>query len=461
MRQLRKYFLPGLLALCFLQSFFVPAHPNNTNHTEIIIPSWKGKDAPGYSSGAMDFGTGHHGGGGGSTPMSLVIVVGTGPSKLAQTSGAATNSDQGNGSPLSRSLLDLVMSLGSSVQTGASGNPPPPEDENNTGQAYELEIMTALLKEAEQLMESLEGEVVLVVDKDNTILPDDPHQQVRLRLLFREFVERWQARGKLKLVMVTRGQIRLAIRIPYLNETLLPQPDYIISIPFLSAYSAYGIHIHSREGVPLTGILPEYFLGSGITLHPGGVSFLNYAQTYSEIFENIESRMRTVLGHDDLPEGVVYLVENQWLHCRVFFRLDYSLQANEATLRQAVLQIAGRLALVSFDFAEGVMTIKAAESKGEFVAALAEVMGLHGQVVIVAGDSIDDFSMMDPRETGIQDSRAVVVGNADGKLSFSARNQLQQAVISSYNCLLGTFDGFVQHLRALVSCPGQPSHQHR
>ena len=438
-----------LALLCSLISDVLSAN----NHTgDILLPDpfFTDEKKPGLRVSGGFFSDDEQGGGGrgGGTPLSAVIMImGNGKSAPDRPATGAGSQEK---SAVQSLLTQLYHYVNDPSSSGSSDDTPPPGDRPPEPGESELDIMTDLIQQADALMAELQGEVIFIVDKDDTIIPyeNDDNQQ-RLRPLFKEFVERWQAQGKLKLIMVTRGLIMTFAGRQMIDESQLPQPDYVISMPYFN--SDWNVQIHSREGIELTGLFPPNFEHRDLIIHNRGIAFRRcFSHMVYGFIRNLEHRLQQHLGSETLPAGTILSCEDRNHPVNVQFSPDFDLKAHEDEIRQAVFKNTGPMAIVSFDFEGHQMTLKAINSKGEFIRQFAAALGLQHSPVIVAGDRMDDLSMMNPAETGLERSRAVIVDNAKKELKQAARDQLKGAVISPHHCLLGAFHGFVEQLKTII-----------
>ena len=451
------------LILTFLFSLISGVLSANNHTGDILLPDpfFTAGKKPGLMGVGGFFPDDEQGGGGrgGGSPLSaIIIVLGNGRSTLARpATGAGSQESSQEKNPV-QPLLTRSYHRSQEPSSGSADDSPPPGDTPPEPGESELDIMTDLIQQADALMAELQGEVIFIVDKDDTIVPDKDDNQQRLRPLFKEFVERWRAQGKLKLIMVTRGVVTVARR-QLIADDLLPQPDYVISLPSITLNR--GVQVHSREGIELTGLFPPGFGHQDLLIHDRGIVFRrSFTHMVYDFIRDLEHRLQQHLGRETLPAGTIVSCEDTCHPVTVRFSPDFDLKGHEAEIRQAVFENVGPMAIVSFDFEDQEMILKALDTKGEIIRQFAGALGLQHSPVIVAGDRSDDISMMNPAETGLERSRGVVVANAKKEVKQAARDKLAGAIISPHHCLLGAFHGFVEQLKIIIKEQKSPDGQH-
>ena len=156
------------------------------------------------------------------------------------------------------------QSDGGAIGQGRSGGELPPDDDWNLEK--QLQEFESLLAQLDKEMASLLGEVVLLTDLDDTLLPANREKREltkQLRELFAAFVYKWRDRGKLRLVVVT-GAIIGHGEWQYFADHQLPEPDFLVSLGSgVRAWNA-AVNVMARPGtefyndfMPAVSQLPE------------------------------------------------------------------------------------------------------------------------------------------------------------------------------------------------------------
>ena len=386
------------------------------------------------------------GGGPGSGPGSCdsqcapIVMFAVGNSRQGQGGSRQDGSSTTWGAGLFQWLWSWLWPPGEGSRQKSPGEQPP--DDGN--QVREEHAFNNFLAEIDVLMMQLQGEVVLVTDMDDTILPSNHSDQRGARSLFKSFVEKWRARGKLRLIIVTRAGVRLRhwSQAPFSE---LPVPDYLIA----GGNDYDSLNIQSRDGVSFAReIMPASGDESSVEVREDGVTIASYGQYVAERMNSLEQLLR----EQSLPVLSVGQPSTSGESRRsVEFESTYDLSINTGLIREAVFRIFGVLGEVAISPDSHEIQISMPFYKGSFLARLAAAMSLTGANVIAAGDSIDDQSMLAPRNLeGYSVATAVVVGNAEPNIRgiLGGRDNI---IISEYPCLLGVAEGFLQGLKRLVS----------
>ena len=323
------------------------------------------------------------------------------------------------------------------------GDEEPPErqseDTSGNDRMGELAVFMVMLAEIEALLEQLEGQVVLVTDMDDTILPYDRSIQIAIRARFREFIEKWRHEGRLQLVIVTRAEVTPDIW-HFFAQNGLPEPDYLVA----GANPFGSLNIQSRPGLSFTSpILPGSIISEGVEVRENGITIRNYDNF---VYERLQGLFRRLLTQG-FPVVASFVRDRE---CTVEFSDKYSLETYADSLKAAISDIFGALAKVTIDPSKHQLTVSMPFTKGALISRLARLMSLEDKIIIAAGDQTDDQGLMisGSQGTGYRVSTAVVVGNASKNLK-GIMSYRDHTIVSTHNYLAGVVDGMLQGLRRL------------
>ena len=419
----------GCLLSFFLPLFFQPllAQPNNTispgqillsiNVSVLLEGVGGGKPIQLVGGGFTGGPGGGFWGGGGSSAISLIVLADRPPDQDQNPLNGNTPG-KGSGQTTKEGASHSPGECSSEGQDAAGGQQPL----QGGGLESSLAEFESLLAQLDQLMEQFTGEVVLLTDLDDTLLPQDREEcrrQKQLRVQFTAFVEKWRKEKKLKVIVVTRAQL-LAKNWGHFASFQLPEPDVLISQGFgLLA----PLHVQARQGVVLRyELAPEQPLIDGIFRSPDGFTIRNYSHFIISSQGDLSS-LFSELGY--LIEDAQYQeVKGRYAGFVIRFspELDLSSAEVQSRIRRRVFDIYGIMAEAIFAPVNQVVYLRLPFRKVGLVNRLAGALSLPGATVIAAGDTIDDFSMLLPDEyMDYQVHTAIIVDNGSQNLKEAAR----------------------------------------
>lgn len=389
-------------------------------------------------------------GGGGSSTLPLFIMLGNGPSKNSQKPSGSGESSSGTSSGnwyVTFRLPGLKLS-GNNQAPGAQEPPPPPETKCDASNY--MDFMGYL----NQLMEIFNGVVTLVVDKDDTILMGEGDDQSSIREAFHGFVNYWRDKNKLRLIILTRGQLTPG-QWGYLREMMLPEPDVLIS------GAEYGSAlIMPRPGTRMSfPIISRHYTSEHVTiLESGGVYISKYTYFIREAMQSFWFNL-VLQGIPVIGTPSSFWISDDAAFETIKIESGYDLQnsQNQQTIMEALERHLGLLGGINFDFDKNQLILSAPRSKGRILHHLAATLQLRGSSVIVAGDSEDDLSMLLPPDNApFPVSAAILTGATNAGLVDQANAANTQRAtpipleIEAAPALLGVLQGMGKALFRII-----------
>lgn len=343
-----------------------------------------------------------------------------------------------------------LQTCGGAIASSYSGDDLPPADRPDFEQ--QLQEFDSLLAELEKEMAQLVGEVVLLTDLDETLLPTRHHIREltkRFRQRFAVFVDKWRQRGKLRLIVVT-GAIIGHDEWHYFADNQLPEPDYLVSIG--SGFRAFQspVNVMARPGTRFYGaLMPGFSLFPGdLFIRPDGFRF----ERYLSCTAGLENQLVYLFAIQDVAITDVHNPEPGPIYA---FTVDPQMNLNQEKTRELLRQVAfnlfGALAEVRFNPDKHQVTLSLPLTKREWVSRLARVMGVSGSTIIAAGDNEIDQDLLVPgKGSDFSVDTAIVVGNASRH--FKKKMMGSPGVeISTFSCIVGVAQGFLRGLRKIVA----------
>ncbi|WP_062264505.1 HAD hydrolase family protein [Endozoicomonas arenosclerae] len=385
-----------------------------------------------------------YGRGGGRSPLPIITLM------LRSSSGKlnlkGSGSDQ---SPSQQGSGQRRQSDGGAIGWGRSGEGLPPDD--GWDEEKQLKEFESLLAQLDKEMANLIGEVVLLSDLDETLLPANPVKREltkRLREMFAAFVNKWRDQGKLRLVVVT-GAIIGHDEWRYFADHQLPEPDYLISLGSGARAWNAAVNVMARPGtgfhsalMPAASLLPD-----NLHIRADGFHFDRYvgytAGLTSQLARLFAAQFVSITNVQNTEPGPIF-------NLTVGADMDLNNKETRDFLRQAAFNLFGAIAKIRFNPEKHEMILSLPMTKGEWVSRLARALGLKGATIMAAGDSEIDKDMLTPRPgSHFSVHTAIVVGNAGRGFKAQMRGS-PGVVMSTFSCILGVAQGFLSGLRQIV-----------
>ncbi len=348
---------------------------------------------------------------------------------------------------------------GESSTGGATGGQQPGGEKDD--EEEELLQFNTMLQSLDALMSSLEQEIVLVINIDNTLLPSAPEERQRQYLLrhkFTAYALKWHSEKKLRLVFITRTSIA-PDNWHFFSENQLPEPDFLISAPFGARHS-HQLSIQCSATNPVqTSFLPiSATAHASVTATSGGIVFANFL-TY---VESTLSELPGIFRENNIPAIRIEAYIPHWNSAN--FRTDSTfpvnvprsiknvsvrktVEDNRQTIQQMVSRKLGPLARVYFS-SNNEFTVRFPATYGAITHQLAECMLLSSGTVIASGADFMDWGLFENRASqGYPVQRVILPANANARL---VEKSSQITFQSKYSFLIGIVDGLNQAVHDIV-----------
>ena len=338
---------------------------------------------------------------------------------------------------------------GSSNAAGSNG---PPDGGADGGGGDFQNLLSLIDKE----MDKYNGIINMTSDMDDTLLPSDGAVRSRnqaMREQFRDFVNKWRDRGKLRLIIITGATYGHSSYVQHLTQFQLPIPDWYISIGNDSMPDASVTVIHAdgvtpgEQTVPLEGCLED------ISVLPNGFVWGRYAPSlvigFSAVLsERLKSNQLDIQPHNSSFDMVSDNTEVRFT-LTVGSSTDLHSEDTQALIREAVFSLSGVVGVVTLDAGKHEIYVDYPASKGQWLRRLSKVLKLDQGVNFAAGDGDNDKDLIVPPEGGSYNVHtAVVVGNATEGLKEHAQGK-PGVFLSSSDYQVGLAQGLLKMLRSL------------